>query len=214
MRTYRRSRRFGRQRWRSKMPAAMRSERRGSPKSAAWRRAISKAPGGRRPMPKARSQMRRRDSRRRETARLHDGTRAVRRNLELPGRHGWRRGARRHGALHGCRSAEHAARGERAGRRAGASARRHAGRFTVNGFARRFVGRITRIKPVADPATRQVQIIASVPNAEQPLVGGLFAEGRVATECAAGARRAARGDRQARHHAGRACGSRAGRSSG
>ena len=38
--------------------------------------------------------------------------------------------------------------------------------FSVNGYpGRAFTGRITRINPVADPATRQVRIIASLPNA-------------------------------------------------
>lgn len=55
--------------------------------------------------------------------------------------------------------------------------------FTVSGYPdRRFSGRITRISPVADPATRQVGIFATIPNAGQTLVGGLFAEGRVASE--------------------------------
>ncbi|MBV9879534.1 MAG: efflux RND transporter periplasmic adaptor subunit [Gemmatirosa sp.] len=56
-------------------------------------------------------------------------------------------------------------------------------RFTVNGYpGRTFSGKVTRVAPIADPATRQVQIIASVPNAGNTLVGGLFAEGRVASE--------------------------------
>lgn len=55
--------------------------------------------------------------------------------------------------------------------------------FTVNGYgARRFVGRITSINPVADPATRQVRVIATIPNQGGTLVSGLFAEGRVAAE--------------------------------
>jgi RND family efflux transporter MFP subunit len=56
--------------------------------------------------------------------------------------------------------------------------------FSVNGYpGRTFTGKITRVSPVADPATRQVQIIASIPNTgSAPLVGGLFAEGRVASE--------------------------------
>lgn len=56
--------------------------------------------------------------------------------------------------------------------------------FTVGGFIRRFAGRIERINPVVDPATRQVRIYVTVPNQEQALVAGLFAEGRVATEVA------------------------------
>ena len=55
--------------------------------------------------------------------------------------------------------------------------------FKVNGYPNRtFTGRITRVNPVADPATLQVKIVAAVPNAGNTLVGGLFAEGRVAAE--------------------------------
>lgn len=54
--------------------------------------------------------------------------------------------------------------------------------FAVSGYPdRTFDGRITRINPVADPATRQVRILVSVPNNAGSLVGGLFAEGRVAS---------------------------------
>lgn len=56
-------------------------------------------------------------------------------------------------------------------------------RFTVTGYGdRRFEGKVTRIAPVADPQTRQVQIIAEIPNAANTLVGGLFADGRVASQ--------------------------------
>ncbi len=55
--------------------------------------------------------------------------------------------------------------------------------FTVNGYPnRQFTGHITRINPVADPSTRQVRIIVSLPNANGVLVGGLFADGNVASE--------------------------------
>jgi RND family efflux transporter MFP subunit len=55
--------------------------------------------------------------------------------------------------------------------------------FRVTGYpTRTFSGRITRVNPTADPATRQVKILASIPNAGNTLVGGLFAEGRVASE--------------------------------
>ena len=55
--------------------------------------------------------------------------------------------------------------------------------FSVNGYGnRRFVGRISSINPVADPATRQVRVIATIPNQGGTLVAGLFAEGRVASE--------------------------------
>ncbi len=55
--------------------------------------------------------------------------------------------------------------------------------FTVNGYpGRDFVGTVSQVNPVADPVTRQVRIIATLPNLSGSLVGGLFAEGRVATE--------------------------------
>lgn len=53
--------------------------------------------------------------------------------------------------------------------------------FGVTGFDRRFSGRIERINPAVDPATRQVRIYVAIPNSEESLVAGLFAEGRVAT---------------------------------
>ena len=55
--------------------------------------------------------------------------------------------------------------------------------FTVTGYpGRTFTGRVTRVNPIADAATRQVKITAELPNVGNTLVGGLFAEGRVATE--------------------------------
>lgn len=55
--------------------------------------------------------------------------------------------------------------------------------FRVNGYPNRtFNGHIERVNPTADPVTRQVKITASIPNAGNTLVGGLFAEGRVSSE--------------------------------
>jgi RND family efflux transporter MFP subunit len=55
--------------------------------------------------------------------------------------------------------------------------------FTVTGYpGREITGRITRVNPTADPATRQVRITVSIPNAEGRLVGGLYANGRLASE--------------------------------
>ena len=55
--------------------------------------------------------------------------------------------------------------------------------FTVNGYPNRhFTGRVTRINPTADATTRQVRIFVSLPNQGNTLVGGLFADGRVASE--------------------------------
>jgi len=54
--------------------------------------------------------------------------------------------------------------------------------FAVSGYPGKvFNGKIDRINPTADPATRQVRVYVSVPNADQRLVAGLYAEGRVGT---------------------------------
>lgn len=44
------------------------------------------------------------------------------------------------------------------------------------------VGRVSRINPAVDPATRQVRVTVAVPNAGGRLPAGLFAEGRLASE--------------------------------
>lgn len=55
--------------------------------------------------------------------------------------------------------------------------------FTVQGSSeKRFTGRISNINPAVDPTTRQVRVYVRVPNSENELVAGLFAEGRVALE--------------------------------
>ncbi|HET8625422.1 MAG TPA: efflux RND transporter periplasmic adaptor subunit [Gemmatimonadales bacterium] len=55
--------------------------------------------------------------------------------------------------------------------------------FTVSGYAgRTFNGTVDRINPSADPATRQVRVYATIPNAEQGLVAGLYAEGQIGTD--------------------------------
>jgi RND family efflux transporter MFP subunit len=54
--------------------------------------------------------------------------------------------------------------------------------FEVSGSSQRITGRIDRINPVVDPATRQVRIYVSIPNLDQQLAAGLFAEGRVAID--------------------------------
>jgi RND family efflux transporter MFP subunit len=59
-------------------------------------------------------------------------------------------------------------------------------RFTVRGYEQPFEGRIERISPAADPATRQVPIFVGIPNTAGRLVAGLFAEGRVVVEQAEG----------------------------
>ncbi len=56
-------------------------------------------------------------------------------------------------------------------------------RFTVRGYeGQTFEGRIERISPAADPATRQVPIFVAIPNAGGRLIAGLFAEGRIDAE--------------------------------
>ena len=54
--------------------------------------------------------------------------------------------------------------------------------FSVTGVDRRITGRIDRINPVVDSTTRQVRIYVAIPNLDQALIAGLFAEGRVATD--------------------------------
>jgi len=55
--------------------------------------------------------------------------------------------------------------------------------FSVTGYpGREFSGRVTRVSPAVDPATRQVQVIINVPNPGHALIAGLFADGRVDSE--------------------------------
>ncbi|MEX2284656.1 MAG: efflux RND transporter periplasmic adaptor subunit [Gemmatimonadota bacterium] len=55
--------------------------------------------------------------------------------------------------------------------------------FTVQGYPGRvFTGRVERVSPAADPATRQVGVYIAIPNSGGSLVGGLFAEGRIGSE--------------------------------
>jgi membrane fusion protein, multidrug efflux system len=55
--------------------------------------------------------------------------------------------------------------------------------FSVTGYpGRTFTGHVTRVNPTADPTTRQVSLLVRIPNAGNSLVGGLFADGRVASE--------------------------------
>lgn len=55
--------------------------------------------------------------------------------------------------------------------------------FSVRGYPqRRFRGVIERINPMADPLTRQVTLYVALPNADGTLLGGLYAEGRVAAD--------------------------------
>jgi RND family efflux transporter MFP subunit len=59
--------------------------------------------------------------------------------------------------------------------------------FTVNGYpGRTFTGKVSRINPTADPTTRQVRVVITIPNAEGRLVGGLFATGRLASDSRTG----------------------------
>lgn len=58
--------------------------------------------------------------------------------------------------------------------------------FQVRGYEQPFEGRIDRISPQADPATRQVPIFVSIPNKSGRLVAGLFAEGRVVSQSSDG----------------------------
>ena len=55
--------------------------------------------------------------------------------------------------------------------------------WSVGGYEKRtFAGRSVGIKPSVGAATRQVRLYVSIPKSGQPLVAGLFAEGRVAKD--------------------------------
>ncbi|HEY4591360.1 MAG TPA: efflux RND transporter periplasmic adaptor subunit [Thermoanaerobaculia bacterium] len=55
--------------------------------------------------------------------------------------------------------------------------------FTVTGYGNHtFRGQISRINPTADPTTRQVRVYAEIPNPDNDLVAGLYAEGRIESE--------------------------------
>jgi multidrug efflux pump subunit AcrA (membrane-fusion protein) len=54
--------------------------------------------------------------------------------------------------------------------------------FSVNGSDRVLEGKITRVNPMVDAQTKQVKLLASVPNASGELVAGLFVEGRIAAD--------------------------------
>jgi len=58
--------------------------------------------------------------------------------------------------------------------------------FEVRGYSQRFQGRVERIAPQADSATRQVPIYVAIPNTGGRLVAGLYAEGRVVSQSANG----------------------------
>lgn len=59
--------------------------------------------------------------------------------------------------------------------------------FTVQGIdGKTFIGRIARVNPQVDPATRQIKVFAEIPNANGALASGLFAEGRIRTTTGAG----------------------------
>ena len=52
--------------------------------------------------------------------------------------------------------------------------------FRVNGYpGREFEGTVERINPVASEATRQVQVLVSLPEVDVNFVAGLYAEGRI-----------------------------------
>lgn len=55
--------------------------------------------------------------------------------------------------------------------------------FRVRGYPdQSFAGEIEHIAPAADPMTRQITVLVSIPNRGGKLIAGLFADGRIATE--------------------------------
>ncbi|HEX2187311.1 MAG TPA: efflux RND transporter periplasmic adaptor subunit, partial [Longimicrobiaceae bacterium] len=54
--------------------------------------------------------------------------------------------------------------------------------FSLDAYpGREFRGTVSRVDPVADPATRQVGVTMQLPNEDRSLIGGLFATGHVVT---------------------------------
>jgi RND family efflux transporter MFP subunit len=69
----------------------------------------------------------------------------------------------------------------------GALATGQAVRFTVHGYPdETFTGQISRIAPSADPTTKQIAILAEMPNPSRRLLVGLLARGRIASQRATG----------------------------
>ena len=58
-------------------------------------------------------------------------------------------------------------------------------RFSADG--RRFDGKVARVSPTVDPATRSVSVYVQIPNANGALKGGTFASGRVVSRLVTGA---------------------------
>jgi RND family efflux transporter MFP subunit len=58
-------------------------------------------------------------------------------------------------------------------------------RFTADGRA--FDGKVARVSPTVDPATRSVAVFVQIPNGSGALKGGTFASGRVISRTVAGA---------------------------
>ena len=58
-------------------------------------------------------------------------------------------------------------------------------RFSADG--RRFDGKVARVSPTVDPATRTVNVYVQIPNANGSLKGGTFASGRVVSRVVSGA---------------------------
>lgn len=55
--------------------------------------------------------------------------------------------------------------------------------FRINGYGNQeFHGKVTRMDPSANDVTRQVEVLVSFTDANQPRVAGLFAEGNIAAE--------------------------------
>lgn len=57
--------------------------------------------------------------------------------------------------------------------------------FAADG--RSFVGKVARVSPTVDPATRSVAVFVQIPNANGALKGGTFASGRVVSRSVSGA---------------------------
>lgn len=57
--------------------------------------------------------------------------------------------------------------------------------FRVNGYGNEeFVGKVKRVNPAANAATRQVEVLVDFTDKKQPRLAGLYAEGRIETDSA------------------------------
>lgn len=59
--------------------------------------------------------------------------------------------------------------------------------FQINGYGEKeFAGKVKRVNPAANATTRQVEVLVDFVDKKQPILAGLYAEGRIETESTTG----------------------------